>query len=269
MTILQSMLLGAIQGIAEFLPISSSGHLALASWFFGQSSVPVLFDILLHLATLLAVCIVFWKRIAELLCVALRWIVRKGREDDRIDQKIIVSLLVGTLLTAIIGFTIKDWVENLAPLYISVCLVITGVLLFVSSKYQSKKEPSPMNVRKGIFIGIAQGIGVIPGISRSGITISAALLSGVDRKTAGEFSFLLSIPAIFGAFILELKDADTLNATVSIFPLIAGMVTAFVVGFFSLKFLLSLINKGKLGWFAFYLIPAGISLAIYFMVVAR
>ncbi|HPX48664.1 MAG TPA: undecaprenyl-diphosphate phosphatase, partial [Treponemataceae bacterium] len=110
-------------------------------------------------------------------------------------------------------------------------------------------------------------IGVLPGISRSGITIAASLISGLERKAAGEYSFLLSVFAITGAFILELKDADTLVSAVSPASLIAGMATAFLVGFLSLKFLLGLINRGKLGWFAFYLVPAGVSLAIYFATV--
>ncbi len=264
MTILQAVTLGAIQGLAEFLPISSSGHLALAAYFFGQQDVPLLFDILLHLATLGAVFIVFGRRIGALFGVLGRFIVRKPREDDLDDRQIIASLLVATAMTAVIGFSIKDIAETLSPFYISCALVITGIILFVSGRYRPKKTVAVPGLLQGLVIGAAQGIGVFPGISRSGITISASLFSGVDRKAAGEFSFLLSIPAILAAFILELKDADTLGSSVSVLPLVAGMATAFAVGYFSLKFLLGLINRGKLGWFAFYLVPAGISLAIYF-----
>ncbi len=264
MNIFQAVFLGAIQGLAEFLPISSSGHLALAAYFFGQQDVPLLFDILLHLATLGAVVIVFRKRIGELFCVLGRFIVRKPGDGDGVDQKIILSLLVATVMTAIIGFSIKDFAKNFTPFYVSCCLVITGIILFFSSRYEAKKTIAAPGLVQGLLIGAAQGIGVFPGISRSGITISASLLSGVDRKASGEFSFLLSIPAILAAFILELKDADALSGSVSAIPLIAGMVSAFVVGYFSLKFLLGLINRGKLGWFAFYLVPVGISLAFYF-----
>lgn len=264
MTLFQAILLGAIQGIAEFLPISSSGHLALAAVFFGQQAVPLLFGILLHLATLVSVCIIFRKRIAELCCVLFRFVIRKPLEGDINDQKTIVALILATAMTGVIGFAIKDYAETLSPFYISCCLVITGILLFVSSRYHAKKTVQTPSLFQGLVIGIAQGIGVLPGISRSGITISSALFSGIDRKAAGEFSFLLSIPAILAAFILEIKDADTLLNTISIVPLIAGMVSAFAVGYISLKFLLGLINRGKLGYFAFYLVPVGISLAIYF-----
>ena len=176
----------------------------------------------------------------------------------------IAALLAGTLVTAVIGFAIKDFAKNLPPQYIAVCLVLTGILLILSSRYSPKKETNAPGILQGVIVGAAQGLGVIPGISRSGSTISASLFAGIDRKTAGEFSFLLSIPAILGAFILELKDADTLSGSVSAGPLLAGMVTSFVVGYLSLKLLIGLINRGKLGWFAAYLIPAGISLAIYF-----
>jgi undecaprenyl-diphosphatase len=264
MTVLQAIFLGAIQGLAEFLPISSSGHLALAEHFLELGEVPLLFDILLHVATLAAVCITFRKRIAELFCAFGRWVVRKPLESDRNDQSIIVAFVAATVMTAIIGFAIKDYVEAISPFWISICLSITGVLLFVSGRYEPKKTTEVPGLAQGIVIGIAQGIGVTPGISRSGSTIAASLLSGVNRKAAGEFSFLLSIPAILAAFILELKDADTLSGTVSAVSLAVGMLTAFTVGYVSLKFLLGLINRGRLGWFAFYLVPAGIALAIHF-----
>ena len=188
----------------------------------------------------------------------------KPLDADADDRKIILSLVVATGVTGIIGFAIKDYVENLSPFWISCCLALTGLLLFVSGRFQPKRTVRVPGVREGLIIGFAQGIGVTPGISRSGSTISASLLSGVDRKAAGEYSFLLSIPAIIAAFILELKDADTLTGSVSAVPLIAGMATAFAVGYLSLRFLIGLINRGKLGWFAFYLVPAGISLAVYF-----
>lgn len=264
MNTIQAIFLGAVQGLAEFLPISSSGHLKIVQHFIGASEVPLLFDILLHLATLLAVCIVYRTRIVSL-CGALgRWIARKPAAGDDAERSIIVALVAGTVMTGFIGLVIKDFVENIPLVLVSACLAITGVLLFASGLYRPKKAISVPGWREGIIIGLAQGIGVTPGISRSGITISASLLSGVKREQAGEFSFLLSIPAIVAAFILELKDADILGSTVAALPLIAGMVTAFVVGYLSLKFLIGLINRGKLGYFAWYLVPAGIALSVYF-----
>ncbi|HOC28220.1 MAG TPA: undecaprenyl-diphosphate phosphatase [Treponemataceae bacterium] len=267
MSIFEAVLLGLVQGLGEFLPISSSGHLALAGVFMGTSDVPMLFDIMLHVATLLAVLIVFRKRIGSLFAVLGRTLLRKAGPEDTAEQKLIVALLAGTAVTAVIGFAIKDVADAFSPFMISCSLVVTGFLLFFSGKYQPKKTVPGAGLVQGLIVGAAQGIGVLPGISRSGITIAASLISGLERKAAGEYSFLLSVFAITGAFILELKDADTLVSAVSPASLIAGMATAFLVGFLSLKFLLGLINRGKLGWFAFYLVPAGVSLAIYFATV--
>ncbi len=264
MTIVQSMLLGALQGLAEFLPISSSGHLAIAQHFMDLGDVPLLFDILLHVATLCSVCLVFRARIAELFFALVRLLTGKSGKDDEANRAVLLALIAGTVVTAVVGFLLKDAVERLPLFWIAVSLVVTGVLLFASGRYRPRVARPVPGVLEGLAIGLAQGIGVIPGISRSGITVSAALFAGVDRKAAGEFSFLLSIPVILGAFILELKSADTLSGVVSLAPLVVGMLTAFAVGYLSLRFLLALINRGKLGWFAFYLVPAGISLAIYF-----
>jgi undecaprenyl-diphosphatase len=264
MTILQAIILGSIQGLAEFLPISSSGHLAIAAHFLGQSEAPLLFDILLHLATLGAVCLVFRSTIGRLIAAAWRFVIRKNSPEDRSSLALILALMVATAFTGIIGFAIKDFVANISLFWVSCCLAITGVVLLASSLVKPKNPVQTPGLLQALWVGIAQGIGVIPGISRSGSTISASLFSGLDRKAAGEFSFLLSIPAILAAFMLELKDADTLAGTVSVTSLGAGMLSAFLVGYLALKFLIGLINRGKLGWFAAYLIPAGISLAIWF-----
>lgn len=264
MTIVQAVLLGAIQGLAEFLPISSSGHLAIASRFLAEQQSPLLFDILLHVATLASVALVFRARIAELFMTAVRFVVRKPLESDTRDQAILLALIAGTAVTGIAGFLLKDLVTGISPFVISCCFIVTGVVLILSGRYKPVKTSETPGILQGLIIGLAQGIGVVPGISRSGSTISASLFSGLDRKTAGEFSFLLSIPAILAAFILEVKSADTLGTQVPVAALAAGMLTAFLVGYFSLKILLGLIQRGKLGWFAVYLVPAGTALAVYF-----
>ncbi|MEE0999967.1 MAG: undecaprenyl-diphosphate phosphatase [Treponemataceae bacterium] len=263
MSILESFFMGALQGIAEFLPISSSGHLALCKVLFGLQDVPLLFDIMLHVATLAAVIIFFRKEIGDLLAVFFRWITRKAKDDDFVKQKMILAVIFGTISTGVIAILIQKFLPEVPTKIISVGFIITAVLLVVSSilsKKQIEEEgvSNTVSPLKGFLIGIAQGIGTLPGISRSGITISASLMTGTDRKTSGEFSFILSIPAIVGAFILELKDLGDVSNTVGILPLIIGCLTAFVVGLISLKFLMKLINKGKLEYFAFYLIPVGI-----------
>ena len=260
MTIVQAVLLGAIQGLAEFYPFQfRPSAVASASLpnnnhrFFRHSS---------HVAT--------WRLYVWCSGGVLptfhgrrRWIIRKPRETDSSDHPCCWRILRNrrnrcrrTLL--------KDLVSDFSPFLISCCFVITGIFLFVSGRHVSVRTTAVPGVVQGLVIGLAQGIGVIPGISRSGSTISASLFAGLDRKTAGEFSFLLSIPAILAAFILELKSADTLGSHVPVAALAAGMLTAFAVGYLSLKFLLGLIQRGKLGWFAVYLIPAGIALAVYF-----
>ena len=263
MTILQSIFFGALQGLAEFLPISSSGHLALCKVLFGLEDVPLLFDVMLHVATLAAVIIFFRKEIGELFVVFFRWISGKSREDDFVKQKMILAVIFGTAATGVIAIITQKFLPELPTKFICGGFIITAFLLILSSilsKRQIEKEGVSNSVTplKGFLIGIAQGIGTLPGISRSGITISASLMAKIDRKTSGEFSFILSIPAIVGAFILEAKDLGNVSSSVGILPLIIGCLTAFVVGLISLKFLMKLINKGKLEYFAFYLIPVGI-----------
>ncbi len=262
MTVIQAIFLGAVQGIAEFLPISSSGHLAVTEYFLGHTDVPIIFDILLHIATLGAVCIVFYKQIWRLLTVLGRFIIRKNAAEDSVDLKLIAALLISTAVTGALGIVLKDVVQAKNMLFIAVCFIITGIVLLISAKIQPKSNVSVPSVLQAVIIGAAQGVGVLPGISRSGSTIAAALLTGVSREKAGEYSFLLSIPAIIAAFIFELKSADTISGSVGVAAMAAGMLTAFIVGFFALTFLLKLIKKGKLGLFAYYLIPAGIALVV-------
>lgn len=287
MSVFQSIFLGILQGIAEFLPISSSGHLAVAQRLFALEDVPLLFDIFLHLATLGAVVLFFHKTIIRLFCVLGRWLSRKSREEDKSDLSMIVALLLGTFITGVIGIFFSDIVPTISERIICGGFIVTALILilsdFVDSKNQKKREAlGTQNDEKvvatdgsvagaqtvkpwqGLLIGFAQGLGVLPGISRSGSTIAGALLCGVDRKIAGEFSFLLSIPAILGAFILELKDFGSMSSSIGVGAVIAGCVAAFLSGFFALSVLMKIIKKGHLQWFALYLIPVGILGIIFF-----
>ena len=258
MTILQALLFGTIQGVTEFLPISSSGHLAVAEYFLGQHNIPIIFDIALHLATLAAVCIVFYKTIKRLICSVWRFIIGKHTSADKNDLKLILSLLISTAATGVIGFILKEIVQAKHIPIVSICFIITGILLISAEHIQPKKLIEKPNSLHALIIGIMQGIAVLPGISRSGTTISIAVTLGLQRDKAGEYSFLLSIPVIIAAFIFELKSADTeISTTIEIIPLLAGIASAFVIGLFSLLFFMQLIKKGKLSIFAYYLIPAG------------
>ena len=278
MTVLQGFLLGILQGIAEFLPISSSGHLALAQSLFGLEDVPLLYDIFLHMATLLAVTIYFWPKIWALLKCFGRWITKKQKSDtqveisendllcptDKIGQKTIIAIILTTAITGAFGIFTSKLIPDLSVKFVCGGFLVTSALLIFSSimeKRQSAKGPKEftgISIKQSIIIGIMQGFGTLPGISRSGSTIAGALFGGVNRSLAGELSFIVSIPAILGAFILELKDLGQMSSSIGAAPIIAGCISSFSVGYFSLSVLMKIIKKGKLQWFAAYLIPAGI-----------
>ena len=272
MSVLEGILLGVLQGIAEFLPISSSGHLAIVQKLFNLEDVPLLYDVFLHLATLGAVVLFFRKRIWSLLQVVGRWICRRSLPEDKAELQTIVALLLGTFVTGIFGIFLSDVVETINVKFICVGFFVTAGLLIFSDAVEERRrkkrlatdpdstvgKASGVKPLQGLGIGLAQGFGVLPGISRSGSTIAGALLCGVDREQAGEFSFLLSIPAILGAFVLQLDDLDEIGSAVGIAPVVAGCIAAFVAGIFALAVLMKIIRKGKLEWFAAYLIPLGI-----------
>lgn len=270
MSVLQGFLLGALQGVAEFLPISSSGHLQLVQKLFGLENVPLLYDVVLHLATLLAVVLYFWKDLWKLILSFCRWISRKPLPEDTVlaqtekaDRKNIIAIIIVTFITGGLGVVTSKLIPDLSLKFVGAGFLVTSVLLIVSSILSKKnpvdEESSPsVSVKQSIFIGFMQGFGTLPGISRSGSTIAGALFAKVDRKLAGEFSFIASIPAILGAFILEAKDLGEVSESIGALPVIAGCISAFVVGYLSLACLMKLIRKGKLEWFAAYLIPLGI-----------
>lgn len=285
MSIFQGIILGIIQGIAEFLPISSSGHLEVVKQLFGLGEVPILFDVFLHLATLCAVVLYFRKKIWNLLKILGRWISRKPRieaedsEDfisgtDARGRRTIVAVILTTLVTGVIGVLTSKLIKNDVISIKVTCagFIVTACLLVVSSIIE-KKSASAKRIeeqKKGVsplqalFIGFMQGVGTLPGISRSGSTIAGSQLCGVNRSAAGEYSFIVSIPAILGAFVLELKDIGEMGSVVGAAPIIAGCAAAFAWGYISLSLLMKMIRKGKLEWFACYLIPLGILGLIFF-----
>ena len=278
MSTLHSIYLGIIQGIAEFLPISSSGHLAIAQNLFGLEEVPLLFDIFLHLATLLAVCIVFWKKIWELLKCFGRWITKRPRPEtnesvnneiltgtEKAGRRTIIAIIVSTIITGVIGIVTSKLIPDLSVKFVCAGFLVTAALLIISGIIEKKnaaKNENPVqegvSLKQSIVIGLMQGLGTLPGISRSGSTISGALFSKLDRKAAGDYSFIISIPAILGAFVLDLKDLGEVSSTIGMTQVLAGCIAAFITGFISLKLLMKIIRKGKLAWFSAYLIPAGI-----------
>ena len=284
MTVIQGILLGILQGIAEFLPISSSGHLAVVQKLFGLEEVPLLFDIMLHLATLLAVVLYFRKKIWTLLCVFGRLIARRPapkavNKDDLLcgtearGRMTILAVIITTVVTGAIGVFTSKLIPDMPVKVTCAGFIVTAILLVVSSIIERRKSSAVKKSAEkndgikwyqAIVIGVMQGFGTLPGISRSGSTIAGSQLCGVNRAAAGEYSFIVSIPAILGAFLLELKDFAEVGSTVGAAPVIAGCAAAFAWGYISLAVLMKIIRKGKLEWFACYLIPAGI-LGILFL----
>ena len=287
MTIIQGILLGILQGIAEFLPISSSGHLAVAQKLFGLSDVPLLFDIVLHLATLAAVILYFRKKIAKLFVILWQWLMRKTSAEDGDDTDIlagntergrrtIIAVFVTTVVTGAIGVFTSKLIPDMSLKVTAGGFIVTAALLIISAFIEKRRKaaqqtfsstsdtPKGINIAQAALIGVMQGIGTFPGISRSGSTIAGALFGGLDRAAAGEYSFIVSIPAILGAFVLELKDLDRVGTSIGAAPVIAGCAAAFAWGYISLTVLMKIIKKGRLEWFAAYLIPLGIAGLIFF-----
>ena len=263
MGFLSSIFLGLVQGIAEFLPISSSGHLSLFQHFFGLAEAGLFFDVLLHLGTLIAIFVYYWRDIVNLVKAFLRLVTglfskkkkgaRKGRKDP--GARMILMLIVATLPLFVI-LPIKDKVESLYSntIFVGCALIVTGCILFFSDRMaKGKKTVRSATLLDALLVGVGQAVAVVPGLSRSGTTISAGLLRGFSRKFAVRFSFLLSIPAVLGANIISIGDAVAAGIDTSLLPAyIAGTVVAAVSGYFAIRLVNSLADKGKFGSFAYY-----------------
>ncbi len=261
MNTLEAIILGTIQGLTEFLPVSSSGHLVLFQNLFGLHEPELLFDICLHVGTLAAVLIVFYREIFQIL-TALVQLPGRLKSAGGIrnllagDESIRMALLivVGSIPTAAIGLLFKEITDQLfGSLTIVGCmLLVTGTLLWQTRRIRSKGRPiERTSLKDALLVGLVQGLAILPGISRSGSTIATALFLGVDRKVAGRYSFLLSIPAILGALILGL-DTPELHTTIPLGTILAGSVISAVVGWLALVILLRVVDRGQLHRFAPY-----------------
>ncbi len=272
-----AIVLGLVQGVAEFLPISSSGHLSLLQHFFGLEEIDALYNILLHFATLIAVFVVYWRDVADMVVEFFRMIGSLFiREEGRTwgnppeARRMVLLLILGTLpLFLVLPF--DDAVEGLGtnPVFVSAMLLVTGCILFLSDRYGGgRKTGRTATVKDVLLVGVAQGAATIPGLSRSGTTISAGMALGFERNFAVRFSFLLSLPAVLGATLLKVvKVAQSGEFDVELLPMyITGMVVAGVVGYFSISLVKLLASKGKFGMFAYYCWIAGaVSLAASFL----
>ena len=260
MTYLMSVILGFIQGVAEFLPISSSGHLSLLQTWFGMEEPDNLFNVLLHFATLIAVCVVYWRDIADMIAEFFRGaaalLSRKGNSGPVPPaRRLVLMVILGTLPLALI-LPIEDKVEALGAsnVFVGIALLVTGAILFASDRMaRGRKNARTATMRDALLVGCAQAVAVIPGLSRSGCTISAGMALGFDRTFAVRYSFLLSLPAVVGATLLKVIDVVKDGIDAALLPIyLVGMVVAGVVGYFSIQLVNLLAQKNKFGKFAYY-----------------
>lgn len=264
MSILSSMILGLVQGVSEFLPISSSGHLSLFQHFFNlaTSDGSLFFDVLLHLGTLIAIFVYYWKDIVKLVKSLIHLIqcLFSKKERQKVKrlapaERMVLMIIVATLPLFVI-LPIKDLVEGLYgnTIFVGCALLATGVILFLSDRMaRGKKGPKSATLLDALLVGVGQAVAVVPGLSRSGTTISAGMLRGFSRRFAVRFSFLMSIPAVLGTNILTIGDAVQQGIDTSMLPAyIVGTIVAAVSGYFAIRLVNLLANKGKFGNFAYY-----------------
>lgn len=263
MGIIEAIILGLIQGLTEFLPVSSSGHIFLGQVVMGEfSQEPLLFTIVLHLATALSTIVVFWKDILQIFKGLFQF---KNNEETRFSVFIILSMIPAVF----VGLFLEDWIDELTTegnittglIVVGVSLLLTAILLFFTEK--SKNQSKEVGAGNAIIVGIAQAIAVLPGISRSGATIATGILLGINREKMARFSFLMVLPLIFGAVgkkILDFKDSPE---SIELLPLAIGFVVAFVSGLIACKWMIALVKRAKLTAFAVYCSLAGLFAIIY------
>ena len=279
MNFIQAILMGIVQGLSEFLPISSSAHLVFTSNFYKvfkgieivqTSNEEVFFDIMVHLGTLIAVLIFFRKDVINI--IKAMWHAFKTKDWSDNEAKLGLFIILGTIVTIALALPINEVAEKLVytPSIVGILLFITGFTLLYS-EYKSKKieeKKSEMDLKTSIFIGLAQGLAALPGFSRSGWTIATGLFCGLDRITAARYSFLLSIPIILGASMvyplvkIDIHEAMQYNWT----AILAGTVMSAVVGYICIKYFMKFISKFSLAIFGYYCIIAGIATAVFFTI---
>ena len=280
MDLIQTIIMGIVQGLSEFLPISSSAHLVFSSNFYKifkgieivqNSNQEVFLDIMLHLGTLIAVLVYFRKEVFEI--ARALFIGIKTKDYSSKDFKLGIYIILGTFLTICVAFPLSDVAEKLVfrPDIVGIILFLTGIIL-LSSEFFGKKitEKKEINLKTSIIMGIAQGIAALPGFSRSGLTIASGLFSGADRTNAARYSFLLSIPIILGASMvyplvkIDMAEVVTYNWT----AIIAGTIVSGIVGYLCIKYFLKFVSKFSLAVFGYYCLIVGLFTAVFFTIYA-
>ena len=259
----QALILGLVQGLTEFLPVSSSGHLTIGRELLGAGAAEDLsFEVVVHAATVLATLIVFRKQISGLLAGLFKF---KYNEETDYILKICISMIP----VFIVGVFFKDLVENLfsSIFVVGGALIVTAALLFFSDKASEKRGTTPdnggLNFKQAFIVGLGQALAVIPGLSRSGTTISVGLLCGMKRDSVAQFSFLMVIVPILGEAFLDVVGGDFAASSVGMLPLSVGFVSAFISGLFACKVMIALVKKASLKWFALYCAVVGAAVLIF------
>jgi len=287
LSMLSAIFLGLVQGISEFLPISSSGHLSLFQHFLNMNTADgnLFFDVLLHLGTLIAIFVYYWRDILDLLKELGRlFLVLLGKEEKKKkapasaagrkltltpDSRMILMIIVATIPLVFV-LPIKDKVESLCGnvVFIGCALLVTGTILFISDRLaKGKKTAKNATMLDAFLVGVGQAVAVVPGLSRSGTSISAGMLRGFQRTFAVRFSFLMSIPAVLGANIISIKDAMEAGIDTSLMPMyVAGTIVAAVSGYFAIRLVNILADKGKFGNFAYYCWGVGAAALVAFAI---
>ena len=277
MLLIQVILMGIVQGLSEFLPISSSAHLVFTSNFYKivknieitHSNQEVFLDIMLHLGTLVAVLVYFRKDILQIIKSVTDGLSKKNYESY--DFKLGIFIILGTLVSVLVAYPLKGVAEKLvfSPECVGILLVVTGIILLLS-EYISKKyvQKAPITLKRAILISIAQGLAALPGFSRSGLTIATGLIAGSDRTTVARFSFLLSIPIIMGASMfyplmeIDFNEVATYNWT----AILVGTIVSGIVGYLCIKYFMKFLSKFSLAIFGYYCLLVGIFTFIFFAI---
>lgn len=253
MNIFEAIILGLVQGLCEFLPVSSSGHLLLARQIMGLSGEYLIFDVTAHVGTLIAVCIHFYKDILSLFTT---------------DRKKLAYLMLSTVFAVVVGLVIKIFLPSVVEdtKYLGVNFIICAIMLFLAQIVSRKSnKTNPFSYKTAISMGLMQAVGVLPGISRSGSTITGGIISNADKNEVASFSFLMSIPIILGSFLLESVSVVSDGAMViGTAPIIVGFVASFLSGLFAIKFMMKIIKKANFLPFSVYLTIIGIISTVFF-----
>jgi len=260
MSIIEAIILGIVQGLTEFLPVSSSGHLELTKVIFGDTSVPeesLLMTVVLHAATALSTIVIFRKDIALLVSGLFQF---KNNEQFKYSLNIVVSMIPA----ALVGVLFEEQIDQLFSgqiLLVGLMLLVTGSLLFLADRAQNTNRS--VNIKNAFLIGIAQAIAILPGISRSGATISTSVLLGIDRAKAARFSFLMVVPLILGKMAKDILSGDLGNSQTESTILIAGFIAAFLSGLIACQWMIRLVRRSQLKYFSYYCYLVGAISIIY------